>query len=106
MTPRPSEVWIADLGIAAKTRPVVVVSRHDENPPRVLAIYVPLTSENRGSAYEVPMPNLPFLNGGGVANVQGIGSIPLRRLEKRLGTLPFEVLTQIKAALRFAMDLG
>jgi mRNA interferase MazF len=105
MNPRPGEVWLADLGIAAKTRPVVVVSRYDEDPPRVLVIYVPLTSEDRGSAYEVKVPKLPFLNMEGVANVQGIGSLPLKRLEKRLGTLPADLMTQIKRALRFALDL-
>ena len=26
MSPRPGDVWLADLGLAAKTRPVVVVS--------------------------------------------------------------------------------
>lgn len=41
MSPQPGEVWLADLGLAAKTRPVVVVSRHDPNPPRSLVIYVP-----------------------------------------------------------------
>ena len=29
MSPHPGEVWLADLGLAAKTRPVVIVSRHD-----------------------------------------------------------------------------
>jgi mRNA interferase MazF len=61
MNPRPGEVWLADLGIAAKTRPAVVVSKYDENPPRVLVLYVPLTSEDRGSDYEVQIPKLPFL---------------------------------------------
>ena len=36
MNPKPGEVWLADLGLAAKTRPVVVVSRYDQNPPRAL----------------------------------------------------------------------
>ena len=105
MNPRPGEVWLADLGIAAKTRPVVVVSRYDENPPRVLVIYVPLTSEDRGSAYEVAMPRLPFLRLEGVANVQGLGSLPMKRLERKLGALPGEMMERIKAALRFALDL-
>ena len=105
MHPRPGEVWPADLGIAAKTRPVVVISRADEEPPRVLVIYVPLTSEDRGSDYEVKMPKLPFLRLEGVANVQGIASLPQKRLERRLGVLPKDVLDQIKKALRFALDL-
>ena len=105
MNPRPGEVWLADLGMAAKTRPVVVVSRYDEDPPRVLVIYVPLTSEDRGSEYEVEMQKLPFLRLEGVANVQGIASMPVKRLERRLGMLPKEVMDRIKKALRFALDL-
>ena len=51
MNPKPGEVWLADLGLAAKTRPVVVVSRYDQNPPRALVTYVPLTTQNRRSNY-------------------------------------------------------
>lgn len=105
MHPRPGEVWLADLGMAAKTRPVVVVSRFDTDPPRALVLYVPLTSQDRGSEYEVEMPELPFLKREGVANVQGIGSLALTRLERRLGTLPPEVFARIKDALRFALEL-
>ena len=47
MSPRPGEVWLADLGLAAKTRPVVIVSRHDHDAPRALVLYVPLTTQNR-----------------------------------------------------------
>jgi mRNA interferase MazF len=47
MSPQPGEVWLADLGLAAKTRPVVIVSRQDPNPPRALVLYVPLTTQNR-----------------------------------------------------------
>ena len=105
MSPRPGEVWLADLGMVAKTRPVVVVSRYDEDPPRVLVLYIPLTSEDRGSEYEEEMPKLPFLRLEGVANVQGIGSLPVKRLERKLGVLPKEVMERIKKALRFALDL-
>lgn len=54
MNPQPAEVWLADLGLAAKTRPVVIVSHDDPDPPRALIIYVPLTTENRQSAYTEP----------------------------------------------------
>ena len=105
MSPQPGEVWLADLGMAAKTRPVIVVSRHDNDPPRALVLYVPLASQNRGSAYEVEVPRLPFLRLEGVANVQGLGSVALSRLERRLGMLPAEMMAKIKAALRFALNL-
>jgi mRNA interferase MazF len=41
-----------------------------------------------------------------VANVQGLGSLPKVRLERRLGKLPDEVMTKIKRALGFALDFG
>jgi mRNA interferase MazF len=61
MNPKPGEIWLADLGLAAKTRPVVVVSRQDSNPPRALIIYIPLTTQYRQSQYEVQLPKLSFL---------------------------------------------
>jgi mRNA-degrading endonuclease toxin of MazEF toxin-antitoxin module len=42
MAAKPGEVWLADLGLAAKTRPVVILSREDPNAPRALVTYVPL----------------------------------------------------------------
>jgi len=83
----------------------VVVSRHDPEPPRALVLYVPLTTQNRLSAYEVPIPKLPFLDRDSVANVQGLGSIPTVRLERKLGSVPNDVLTKLKSALAFALDL-
>ena len=49
MNPRPGEIWLADLGLAAKTRPVVVVSREDRDQPRALVLYVLLTTQQSGS---------------------------------------------------------
>lgn len=106
MSPRPGEVWLADLGLAARTRPVVVVSRHDPDPPRALVIYVPLTTQDRQSRYEVPIPKVGFLDAISVANVQGVASIPLVRLERRLGKLSDQVVAEIRRALRFALDLS
>jgi len=105
MSPQPGEVWLADLGLAAKTRPVVIVSRQDPDPPRALVLYVPLTTQRRPSRYEVPLPRFPFLDRDSVANVQGLGSLPTARLERKIGQLPPLVLTKLKAALAFAIDL-
>ncbi len=105
MNPQPGEIWLADLGLAAKTRPVVIVSRHDPNPPRSLVLYVPLTTQRRDSPYEVPLPRLSFLDRESVANVQGLGSLPTLRLERKLGRLPYDVMARLKDALAFALDL-
>lgn len=99
------EVWLADLGLASKTRPVLIVSRADEDPPRALIIHVPVTTQNRGSRYEVDLGKLPFLREASFVNVQGIASIPTNRLERKLGRMPPELLEKIKDALRYALDL-
>jgi len=105
MNPQPGEVWLADLGLAAKTRPVVIVSHYDPDAPRALILYVPLTTQNRRSRYEVVLPESSFLDSGSVANVQGLGSLPKVRFESRLGRLPDNVMDQIERALLFALDL-
>jgi mRNA interferase MazF len=105
MNPKPGDVWLVDLGLAAKTRPVIIVSRYDYNPPRALVIYVPVTTQNRGSTYEIELPRLSFLTQGSTANVQGLGSTPTARLERKLGELPENVMLKIKQALLFALDL-
>lgn len=106
MSPKPGEVWLADLGLVAKTRPVVIVSRYDPNPPRSLVLYVPLTSQNRDSQYEVRLPRLNFLKQESFANVQGMGSIPRIRLERKLGELSDKTMNQVRQAILFAMDLN
>jgi len=54
----------------------------------------------------VALPRIAFLDRDSVANVQGVGSLPKARLARRLGRLPDKVLTEIKRALAFALDLG
>lgn len=105
MNPKPGEVWLADLGLAAKTRPVVILSRDDPQAPRALTTYIPLTTQNRRSHYEIGLGNVRFLKEMSIAKVQGIGSIPATRLHRRLGALPAETLEKIKQAIRFALEL-
>ncbi|MGE5220181.1 MAG: type II toxin-antitoxin system PemK/MazF family toxin [Chloroflexota bacterium] len=105
MAAKPGEVWLADLGLAAKTRPVVVLSRDDPQAPRALVVYVPLTTQNRGTPYEIELGRVRFLNEISVANVQGIGSIPAVRLQRRLGSLSTDIVEKIKQAIRFALEL-
>jgi mRNA interferase MazF len=105
MKAKPGEIWLADLGLAAKVRPVLVVSRYDPDPPRALTIYLPLTTQDRGSRYEVPVGPLPFLDRTSVVNIQGIGALIEPRLERKLGQLPADTFAKVKEALRFAFEL-
>ena len=105
MRPRSGGIWLTDLGLAAKTPPVVIVSRLDPDPPQALVVYVPLTTQNRNSLYEVEMPRLGFLHAISVANVQGIASIPAIRLERKHGAPPDAAMAEIRRAQLFALDL-
>ncbi len=105
MIPRHGEVWLVDMGMVAKTRPAVVLIADQLDAPRSLIIHIPITQQNRGSELEVPLGHLPFLDPESVANVQGIGSLPSVRFEKRLGLLPEADLKTVKAALRKACSL-
>jgi mRNA interferase MazF len=67
-------------------------------------IYVPITSQNRASKYEVVLPKVRFLDEGSVANVQGIGSVLRVRLGRKLGRLAAAAMAEIKQAIRWALD--
>lgn len=105
MNAKPGDIWLADLGLAAKTRPVLIVSRLDPDAPRALITYVPLTTQHRGSRYEIPVGDLPFLHQPSVVNVQGIGSLVEPRLERKLGQLSTATMAKVKDAIRFALEL-
>lgn len=105
MKAKPGEIRLADLGLAAKVRPVLIVSRNDPEAPRALTLYVPLTTQHRGSRYEIPVGHLPFLDAASVINVQGLGSVIEPRLERKLGQIPADLMVKVKEALRFALEL-
>lgn len=84
---------------------MVVGSRQDPNHPRALVLYVPLTTQNKLSRHVVPLPRFRFLDRDSVANVQGLASIPLVRLQRKLGNLPRDVMAELKKALAFPLDL-
>jgi mRNA interferase MazF len=73
--------------------------------PRSLVVYVPITIKKWQSAYEADLGKPSFLREDSVAKVQGLGSIPTQRLERKLGVISFDLLNKVKAALRFALEL-
>ncbi len=105
MTPIPGEVYLVDMGYEGKVRPVVIVSRADSEAPRALAVVVPLTTQNRGSQYEVPMPKVPWLKHQSVANVQALAAYQHHELIEKRGRFDQPTLTAIKAAIRWALEL-
>jgi mRNA interferase MazF len=105
MNPVPGELYLVDLGMVGKVRPAVVVSREDPDSPRALALCAPLTTQNRGSAYEVPLGKLKFLDKESWVNVQALMSVGHEKLTRKLGRISPGQLEQVKAALRYALEL-
>jgi mRNA interferase MazF len=105
--PKPGEVYWVDLGLAAKYRPLMVVSREDSRAERALAVCIPLTTEIRGGDYEVPIPRVRWMPGAdqGVANVQGITSVEHHRLERRAGRFEPQIIKTIREAIAWMIEL-
>lgn len=103
--PKPGEVWFADLGMAAKNRPVLVLSVPGDEDARALLIVAPLTSQIRGLRGEVDLGKPRWLPKHSAANVQGLASFDGRVLSRRLGVLSAGEMERVKASLRDLLDL-
>ncbi|MDA1052261.1 MAG: type II toxin-antitoxin system PemK/MazF family toxin [Planctomycetota bacterium] len=98
-TPIRGDVWLVDLGMAAKVRPCLVLSiPADDGSDRVLTTLVPHTTSTRGSRFEVPS-NVPFLKPGAF-DAQNIITIPTVKLIRQLGKLPADQMNQVEATVK------
>ena len=68
------EVWFADLGITAKSRPVLVLAYPQADDARALVVVAPLTSQIRGMRGEVEIGKPRWLPKRSAVNVQGLAS--------------------------------
>jgi mRNA interferase MazF len=92
------EIWMADLGMVAKVRPVLILSVAYRDEERAVVTYVLRTTAVRGTQYEVAhvtrgMPP-------GAFDAQGIASLPDAKLERRLGVIDDETLAKVEAGVR------
>jgi len=96
-TPSRGEVWLADLGIAAKIRPCLVLNVPPDPQDRVLVTLVPHTTSVQGTRFEVSVPK-PFLKSG-VFDPQGIVTVGRPRLIRRLGKLQTSEMASVEEAV-------
>ena len=92
------EIWMADLGLAAKVRPVLVLSVAYEGQERAIVSYVIRTTSLRDTQYEVRHETRGMPNGA--FDAQGLGSIPEIKLERRVGLVDSETLAKVEKAVR------
>ncbi|WP_367872142.1 type II toxin-antitoxin system PemK/MazF family toxin [Luteolibacter sp. Populi] len=103
--PKAGEVWFADLGMTAKSRPVLILAYPEEDDARSLVIVAPLTSQMHGLRGEVPLGRIPWLPKPSAVNVQGLASFDRHKLARRMGMLSPTLLATVKEALRDLLKL-
>lgn len=101
--PQRGEIWIVDLGMAAKVRPVLVVSVVVLDQDRSIVTIVPHTTSVRGTRFEVPI-KLRFLKERAF-DCQNLITVPMAKFHNRLGTLTPDQMLQIETGVRAWLGL-
>ena len=101
--PNRGEIWLVDLGLAAKVRPCLVLSTAYQNEDRALITVIPHTTSIRGSRFEIAV-NVPFLRPGAF-DAQNIVTIPRSKLVRKLGVLSSTQLSEVGNSVRMWLGL-
>src|SRR6059036_3666331 len=101
--PRRGEVWLVDLGMAAKVRPALVISVPAGDTDRALVTLVPHTTSPRQSRFEASV-SVPFLRPG-VFDAQNLITIPHAKLIRSLGVLGSSQLAAVERAVRLWLGI-
>jgi mRNA interferase MazF len=96
--PSRGEVWLVDLGMAAKVRPAVVISVPASEDDRALVTLVPHTTAPRASRFEAAV-TASFLRAG-VFDAQSLVTIPHAKLVRLLGRLTGPQFAAVQQAVR------
>lgn len=97
--PDRGSVWIADLGIAAKIRPCLILNVPPSSQERLLVSLIPHTTSLRGTRFEVPVQSR-FLSSKGAFDAQQVVTIPQVKLVRRLGVLRPAQLKLVEDAVK------
>jgi len=102
---RRGEIWWAELEPPAGRRPVVLLSRDEAYSVRSLIIASPVTTRIRQIASEIPLGPDDGMPQDCVANLDTITTIPKDCLQGRIAILTDKKLSEVEAAIRFALGL-
>jgi mRNA interferase MazF len=103
--PSAGDVWFADLGMSAKSRPVLVFAYPGRDDARALVIVAPLTSQIRGMRGEVEIGKPRWLPKRSAVNIQCLASFDQHALNRKMGRLDAEAMEKVKTALRELLGL-
>lgn len=102
-TPKRGEVWLVDMGYAAKVRPALVLSVPSVGDERAIMTVVPHTTSVRGTRFETAS-HVGWLKDGAFDS-QGIGTYPTVKLIRKLGDLPADQLDSVERTVRLWLAL-
>src|SRR5213083_1107755 len=97
------DVWLTDLGHAAKVRPCLVLSVPPGPRDRVLVTLVPHTTSVQGTRFEVSVAK-PFLKPGAF-DAQGLVTVARPRPLRKLGELQPAELALVEEAVKRWLEL-
>ncbi len=100
---RRGELWMIDLGMVQKARPCLIFSIAYLDHERAVVTYIPRTTRIRGTRFEVPHQARGL--DAGAFDAQGIGGVPVVKLERRLGIVEPAIVQQVEAALKRWLNL-
>ena len=103
MNPVRGEVWMVDLGLAAKVRPCLVINIPFKDDERAIFAVVPHTTSLWHTRFEVPT-ELRWL-AHGAFDAQGIRPVPGRVFMRRLGIVAGDLLLQVETSARLWLGL-
>jgi len=83
---KPGDVWVVDLGMAAKVRPCLILTSQPKGEDLDVYTVVAHTTAARGSRWELQVPK-PWLDAEGIFDVQRIATVASVKLERKLGEL-------------------
>ncbi len=101
--PKRGDVWIVDLGLAAKVRPCLLLTDFPTDDELALVTVVPHTTAIRGNKWE-HVCEKNFLQRGAF-QLQQVQSVSIAKLVRRLGALSDDDMARIAEALRRRLAL-
>jgi mRNA interferase MazF len=100
---KPGDVWMLDMGLAAKVRPALVLTTEPADHEQALVTVVNHTTQiDPENPWTVSIPK-PWLKEGAF-HMQQVGTFPLKYLVRKMGSLTPEEFAKVK--LRLALRLG
>ena len=99
------EIWWADQPQPIGRRPVVLLSRNEAYHVRNAVTVAQITTTIRDIPVEVILSEKDGLPQKCVINADNITTIPKSLLLKKICPLPFEKLSQLNKAIKFALDI-